>query len=220
MNTVFNHQAAALLPYYIQGEEVYFVFEEKSADYNPPFFDLALNCLGGNGIDGNEGSGQIVKREVGEEFFLRIEDADDVNKILGQKFLMGKGKEGCEVGVEAVREVGRLLLKNIKHFADYEVGIVPPVLEKKVVYGCSLFLRELDKKDFLFVKGVIGKLDGKLTTDNIKYGSRIVAISLDEINKGKKFAWAYGYILRDFLAAKKFGKLKASLLKEVKVERV
>ena len=54
--------------------------------------------------------------------------------------------------------------------------------------------------DYNYIGGEIDVFGGKLTTDNLKRDSRVVVVSLDDVNgKSLKFAWGYDHIITDVM---------------------
>ena len=206
-SNILNHHAASLLSYYVDPEKgLHFILEQKDPDYKPPFFDNGLNFIGGNwkkGFNIDKSPEELAHREINEEFWDKYEAPESLNELLGEKFL--KREPGVIVkynneSVQRIKSVGKILDEGASYTTDYIVKIYPPITKNVLTYGLTAFTKKLSKEEFETIETVIDEFDGKLITDNLKWGSKIVSVSLDEINKqNKEFAWGYGIILNDLI---------------------
>ncbi len=193
-----NHHSAGLLPYIELDGKLFFILEQKDPGYKPPFFDNALNFLGGNwkkGVNPDKSPEELIRREISEEFWDSPEAPESLNELLGREFLTREADIDVKAydtpkNMEKLRQVGRTVGR--------------PLSEPGLIYAAGIFLRELSPDEFKSIEAVLEEFGGKVTTDNVKRGSRVVAVSLDEINqKNIKCAWGYDYILNDLLYAEK-----------------
>jgi len=204
---ILNHHAASLLSYYVDLEGgLHFILEQKDPDYKAPYFDNGLNFIGGNwkkGVNNDKSPEELVHREIQEEFWDKYEAPESLNKLLGEEFL----KKEPEIivkydnnSVQRIKSVGEILDKGARYKTDYIVKISPPITKDVLTYGLTAFTNKLSKEEFETIETIIDDFDGKLITDNLKWGSKIVSVSLDEINKqNKKFAWGYGHVLNNLI---------------------
>lgn len=200
--TELNHHAGVILPYYQDTDgTLYFIFEQKDPKYKKPFFDNGLNFLGGNynkGINYDLSPEETVRREIAEEFGQIYEAPESINQILGQKFQKEDNKN-LEVKLENLKElqiINDILQSNLSSPKNYILTTNPPIMKTPVTQGLSVFPRVLDKTEYQELKRIINMYNGTLTTDNHKWGSKIVFSNLEKINyKNQKFAWGYGRTL-------------------------
>lgn len=207
---ILNHHAASLLAYYVNPEKgLHFILEQKDPDYKSPFFDNGLNLIGGNwkkGVNSDKSPEGLVHREINEEFWDKYEAPESLNQLLGEKFL--KREPGVIIkynneSIQRIKSVGKILDEGARYTIDYIVKISPPITKSVLTYGLTVFTNRLSAEEFGTIEAIIDEFDGKLITDNLKWGSKIVSVSLDEINKqNKKFAWGYGHILNDLISSK------------------
>jgi len=206
-STLLNHHAASLLTYYIDLKGVlHFILEQKDPDYKAPYFDNGLNFIGGNwkkGVNDDTSPVGLVRRELREEFWDKYEAPESLNELLGEEFLKREPEIIVKYDYESVqriKSVGKILEKDAKYTTDYIVKIPPPITKDVLTYGLTAFTNKLSKEEFETIETIIDDFDGKLITDNLKWGSKIVSVSLDEINKqNKKFAWGYGHVLNNLI---------------------
>ena len=204
---ILNHHAASLLAYYVDQEKgLHFILEQKDPDYKPPFFDNGLNLIGGNwkkGVNKDKSPEELVHREIEEEFWMIEEPQEYLNELLGEKFLKREVKGGGKYDdkfLQRIKSVGEILEDGASYTTNYIVNISPPITKGVLTYGLTVFTNKLSAEEFKTIETVINDFKGKLITDNLKYDSKIVSVSLDEINKqNKKFAWGYGHILTDLI---------------------
>lgn len=204
-----NHHAASLLSYYVDSEKgLHFILEQKDPDYKPPFFDNGLNLIGGNwkkGVNKDKSPEELVHREIKEEFWIIEEPQEYLNELLGEEFLKREVEGGGKYDdkfLQRIKSVGKILYKGARYTTDYIVKILPPITKDVLTYGLTVFTNKLSKEEFKTIEAIIDDFKGKLITDNLKYESKIVSVSLDEINgDNKKFAWGYGHILNDLISS-------------------
>jgi hypothetical protein len=197
---LLNHHSAAVLPYCIKNGTHYFIFEQKDSKYKIPYFNRGFNFLGGNwkkGIDRDNGPQEVVEREIREEFFACGQRAENLNSLLGQNFIQHiQNDYENNLPLSDVREVSKILSRNLEHVLDLIVTVKPPITKSPLVYGSSIFLRKLDQDGFDFISNLLMKCNGKITTDNLEYGSSTIIKTLDEINdENSKFSWGYDKVL-------------------------
>ncbi|MBW2970471.1 hypothetical protein KY319_05090 [Candidatus Woesearchaeota archaeon] len=209
--TILNHHSASLLPYICLDDAVHLILEKKSFDYKVPFFDGALNFIGGNWLSEDNSPEDTVRREVLEEFWSLDEEYEPLNALLRQKFLPVEARVDVRLPSEIVgvfKELGPRLLKKFDYAGDFKVGVYSPVADPAIFYGASVFANHMSLEDYAHLKMLIEVFSGRLTTDNWKHGSSIVDVTLKEINeKNMKFAWGYDKIINSLLRS---GKLKGS----------
>jgi len=202
---LLNHHAGVVLPYYADEEGIlHFIMEEKSEDYKPPYFDNGLNFIGGNWMAQDNSPRGTIDREVKEEFRRTPEALESLNSLLGgEKFLEREAEVQSHEDVAAVENIqhfGETISKMMRHCADYVVEVHPPIRKEVLRYGVSVFLKKLREYESDWMGEILAEYGGKLTTDNINRGSRIVSVTLDDINsQNKKFAWGYDIILNRVL---------------------
>lgn len=206
---ILTHHAVVVLPFYSDK----FIFEQKDKGYKPPFFEKGLNFLGGNwkkGINPDKKLEEVICRELREEFWMQYENPQSLNSILGETFLKRKEpnmpditKKYDELSVKKIQQVGNIFEKDIIHASDYVVTVNPPIMKNKLDYGLSVFLKELTKEEFKIVQSVFKGFKGKITTDNLKWDTKLECITLDKINKqNRKFSWGYDHVLNDLIELK------------------
>lgn len=224
-----NHHAGVVLPYHLDAEgTLHFILEQKDPGYKAPFFDNALNFLGGNwqkGVHDDKTPDEVAIREVEEEFWVRHEPAESLNELLGQDFLQHEpevlGRYNLQTA-QRIQQAGRMLTEDIQYADSYLVDISPPICDPKLSYGLSVFTCPLSEEEFGTIEDLLTHFDGKLTTDNLRWGSRIVSISLPEINQdNRKFSWAYDKVMNSMfenglLPAQPVGVLRELSLVDVK----
>jgi hypothetical protein len=202
-----NHHSASVLPYYQDPEGILrVVLERKDPCYKPPFFDSGFTFIGGNwqkGVNDDKSPEEVVLREIDEEFWMRYEAPEWLNQLLGEAFLkqepfiVAKYSQKAVNSIKAVRDV---LYQGLRHAADFEVTVNPPVTKKPLVYGTSIFAKELSQDEFSTIEDVIAEFEGVVTTDNLVWGGRLMAVSLADINQqNMKFAWGYDHIMNSLL---------------------
>ncbi len=210
---ILNHHAASLLSYYVDPEKgLHFILEQKDPGYKPPYFDKGLNFIGGNwkkGVNKDKSPKELVRREIEEEFWRRDEPIEYLNELLGEKFLKTevikeKAKyEGDDKPLQRINLVGKILEDGAIYTTDYIVKIPPRITKNTLTYGLTAFINKLSKEEFETIETIINDYNGELTTDNKNHKSKIVSVTLDEINgingNTKKFAWGYGLILNDLI---------------------
>jgi len=205
----FNHHAAAVLPYYLNKERgLCFVLEQKGPDYMIPYFNNGLCLLGGNwqkGIHTEQSPEGTMIREVYEEFWNRAEEDDSLNDLIGEKVVKRQPElidKYDKAAIQRIQQIGEMFVNGVRYAADYIVSINPPILENVLTAGFSIFARELSDNEFKGVENIIDEFDGKLTTDNLKWGGRTVCVYLDEINsENMKFTWSYDHMVNDMLGS-------------------
>lgn len=203
----FNHHSASVLPVYVDNYgNLNFLLEEKDPGYKEPYFNQGAVFFGGNWEKRKEYEDRSPKetliREIEEEF-RRIEDPlESLNELVGEDFISEtkdnyQKQDFSKRDKERVWSVGKLILRNLKHRANYEVTVRPPIMkESDLVYGSSVFISPLSKKGYEHTKSVIEQYDGAITPDNVEWGSRTFFWNPKEDNPAK-FAWGYDQILHN-----------------------
>ena len=199
-----NHHSAAVLPYYFNNSGMLsFFLERKSADLRPPYFNNGLNFFGGNGVKDDLSPFNLAKREVGEEFHRLDERPESLNEIVGQEFSRESQEKQRELvdklktwySLEKIGEIRilvPLLLEGAEFASHYVVMVNPPIMKTPLTYASTIFTKELSRDEAERIQDLVGKYNGRLTTDNVLRGSRSEFITLDQINtRGDKFAWGY-----------------------------
>jgi len=194
-----NHHSAAVLPYHLDLEgRLHFVLEQKDPKYKAPYFDNGLNFLGGNwekGVNTDLSPKDVVERETPEEFWDKYEAPESLNSLLGQEFLKREPEVMVKYdlkSVERIKQVGKIVGSSLGYAGNYIVRVLPPITKSELVYGSSIFTRVLSEQEFKTICDVAQEFEGRLTTDNLKWGSKTVVVTLDDINhKNRKFSWGY-----------------------------
>jgi len=202
--TNVNHHSAGILPLAQIKEELYFLLEHKDPQYKSPFFDGALNFLGGNwskGVNPDNSPKELLEREIDEEFWKRYESPESLNTLLGQDFIQEHEEVQCRYDpktIQRIQQIPGMILPNAEHCADYLVRVFPPITRDELQYLSSIFVAYLSESETDQLQTLILKLDGKLTTDNLKRGSKIGFVSQHDIEHRKyKFAWGYDHTVED-----------------------
>ena len=202
-----NHHSAAVLPFHVDLEDtVHLILEEKDKGYKPPFFDSGLNFLGGNwekGVHQDKTPRELVCREINEEFWSKFEATESLNALLGQKFLDSEPEVAAkydQASIQKIRQIGALITADMRYAGNYIIKVQPPITKTELVYGSTIFTTGLDSEKFKTVEAILKEFDGKVTTDNLKWGSRVVSVTLKEINqKNTKFSWHYCHIVNELM---------------------
>ncbi len=210
MHTV-NHHSAGVLPFFVHPKDgLTFILEQKDAKYKAPFFDNGLNFAGGNrekGVHDDFSPEDTARREISEEFWKAYEAPESLNDLLGEKFIASEPdvvKKYDSGSIARIKQVVPVFLDGMKHAADYLMTVHPPITRDPLKYGSTIFTKQLSEGEFGSLVDLIVEFDGKLTTDNLKWGSKIVAVSLKEINaKNLKFSWGYCQVMNDLLISGK-----------------
>jgi len=218
-----NHHSSAVLPYHLDRDgKLHFVLEQKDPNYKRPFFDNGLNFLGGNWKKGKQidvSPEETLGREIKEEFWQSYEAPESLNALLGQGFLETEPQVCAhydQVSVNRLKSVSQLLQKGIKHVADYTITVREPIAD--LVYNSTIFSRKLDEEELFEIKLLLNYFNGRLTTDNLKWGSKTTLVSLDEINeKGIKFSWGYDNIVNDLLERGALPKQNQGVIRPLKL---
>lgn len=218
---VLNHHSASILPYICLDGELHFILEKKSADYKPPFFDNALNFLGGNWNPEDKSPEDTLEREVLEEFWSLHEGDESLNELLGQKFLPVEAEVDVRLPKEIVgvlRELGPRLLAGHERAGQYIMSLRPPIVNENLAYSATIFMKALSVEDYAHFKIMIELFSGRLTTDNWKRGSSVVDVSLKDINKNNlKFAWGYDKVINELLKAGKLPKQPSGIVRPLEL---
>ncbi len=206
---VLNHHSATVLPYHLDNQgRLHFVLEQKDPKYKPPFFDNGLNFFGGNweaSKNPNEISPEETAiREIREEFWQQYESPESLNDLLGQDFVDKQPNLRESYGkqsLDTIKEIGRTIVGDIKHAGDYIMRVRKPIVRDDVLsYGLTVFTKALSESKLIRIIGITEMFRGKLTKDNIKWGSKTRVLRLDEINANPaKFAWGYDQVMNDLL---------------------
>jgi len=206
--TKLKFHSAMLVAYYLEKDRLHLIFEQKDPNYKRPYFDSGLNFLGGNyekGKHDHSSPYETLLEEIREEFHSMPEKPESLNELLGEKFIEKEPDLVAKYDhktTERIREMGNILTKNVHPIKDfYIVEIHPPITKDVLTYGSSMFNRELNGNEFKHIKELIDEFDGKLTTDNLKWKSKIVTVPFDYITKKNKFAWESAHVLVDLLGS-------------------
>jgi len=204
LNRQLNHHAAVLLPYYLAEEQVHFVLEQKDPNFRKPYFDGALNIIGGNwnkGLNPEQSPLETMMREVNEEFWRAYEGPESLNTILGQKFVEDEKTKPLLAAydhskVRQIQQIGAMLLDGAKYGADFYVTALPPLMKTPLEYGLTVFTKELSGEEYEFIAETIKQLKNKVRTDDLKRDGSTVITNLARINADNpKFAWGYDQVL-------------------------
>jgi len=204
---VLNHHSAAIIPFFIDDKgDLHFVFEHKDPGYKKPFFDDGLNGEGGNyekGVHKDASPKVTVVREVSEEFWAAYEAPESLNALLGQEFIAREPQVVAKYDDKSVKRLKQavpILTAGMKYAGSYIMTVQPPITKTELRYGSSIFVKELSKDESGELEAMVKEFDGKLTTDNLKWGSKISVVSLRQINeRNMKFAWGYCSVVNSLL---------------------
>jgi len=206
---VLNHHSAGLLPFHVDLEgKVHLILEEKDKGYKSPFFDNGLNFLGGNwekGVHPDASTRELLSREIEEEFWIKFEPTESLNALLGQEFLEREPEVAAKydnASVQKIRQISAIIRSDIRLTGSYVMTVQPPITKSELVYGSTIFTTCLSAENFMHIENVLKEFDGKVTTDNLKWGSRIVSTTLQEINlHNRKFAWGYCHVVNELVSS-------------------
>lgn len=215
MSVKLGHHSAAMLPYCVNNGKLYFLLEQKDPKFKTPFFDSGLNFLGGNWNPKDPkmtdaSPEDTLAREVREEFFLTMEPEESLNALLGQDFLSKDAEKHAKVKathtldrLKRVQEAGARLMEGIQYAQSYIMTVNEPISKVgtgPIVYGSSIFVKEMSERGFQGLERLLGELDGKVSTDNLQWGGRTVLASLEDVNAtNRKFAWGYDHVVNALL---------------------
>lgn len=208
MEKDLNFCSAGIFPYYFsKDEKITFLFERKSGDYIPPFFNNSIGPLGGNmGNSKDKSPEEVLERELKEEFHVLYEDEESLNELIGQEILqehhVSYKLDYDEKIIEDIKRMPSVLLEGKAYAGSYLVRFFPPLAGiKKEIKGIeSTFIKELSQEEYFFVDNLLKKTGGRITTDNLKFGGKTLFVSLDDINENKyKFSWNCGQTISDLL---------------------
>ena len=200
-----NHHAGTVLPYHVDLEgKLHFVLEQKDPGYNPPFFDNGLNFPGGNwekGKHSDKSPEDVARRELAEEFWCQYDAPEASNPLLGKDSpKIEPVTTYGDADKKKIQQLGRILAADIKFARSYIVTAPPPITKTKLVYGLSTFVKRLSLKEFQTIERILQEFDGKVTTDNLRWDSRTVSVSLEEINlRNLKFSGGYDHVVNNLL---------------------
>ncbi len=199
-----NHHSSQIYPYYQHSlNELILILEQKDAGFMPQAgFQSGENALGGN-YDPSKNSEDLspvdtLDRELREEFWMSEEPADSLAELLGANIA---GTEGSvktnlpdKATIHKIRAMGELLRSGPEYVGSVKTNFPDDFLKKgrpALNVGQSLFTKRLTHGEFIFIQELIGDLNGKLTPDNYRFGSRVSIISPQEID-GTNIRSAYG----------------------------
>ena len=224
---ILNHHSASVLPFYEDLEgKVHLILEEKDKEYKLPFFDNGLNFLGGNwekGMHVDKSPRELVCREVDEEFWTIFEPTESLNGLLGESFLKREPEVVAKydhASVQKIKQIGALICSNMRYAGSYIIKIQPPITKTELVHGLTIFTNCLNSEKYKNIESVLKEFDGKLTTDNLKWGSHIVSTTLQEINlNNRKFAWGYCNIVNELMKSG-FDNLRPGVIRPLNLVQV
>ena len=205
---LMNFYSSGILPYHFIDKGIAFLFERKSDDYVPPFFNNSLGLLGGNrGNTEDKSPEEVLERELKEEFHILEEGKESLNELIGQGILQEEEHAprilNYDKGtIEDIKRMPSVLLEGKVYTESYFVRFFPPLggIEKEVKGIESVFTKKLSHEEYLFIAGLLKKTNGRITTDNLKFGGKTLFASLEEINDNRyKFSWCIDQIIRDLL---------------------
>ena len=205
MKANLKTHAGVVLPYHVDGNrDLHFVFERKDPGFKIPFFDNGLNFLGGNYQKGGKYTDaspeDTAVREIREEFGILEEDIDEsYEKLTGQSFESWQRTQQTSenLRLDITKRFGNILSNDLKYVgADFIASIHSPLVKTDFQYAIAVFLRSLSQEEFGFISSNIADLEGRVTTDNLKWGSRTEVIPYSRINQTpEKFSWGYDQIM-------------------------
>jgi hypothetical protein len=199
----YNHHASVVLPFYDDSSRLQLLFEQKSPDYKPPFFDNALNIPGGNSNAQERSAAQVLNREIHEEFGIIEDTPETLDAIIGQKVMEASAELDERLPPQyanMVHDLGKGILENASHAATYEMIFLPPIAPQPIVCSFSVYTSPLDEKTFRSLKRMMLMLNEKLTVDNYKLNSKCAITTIEDINRNNsKIAWGYDHILNDLM---------------------
>ncbi len=234
MEKNLKFHSAGIFPYaFPKDKKITFLFEMKSEDYIPPFFNNGLGFLGGNRDAKDESPERTLERELNEEFHIICEDEEEsLNELLGEEVLQERhipfNMNYDKKTIEDIKRVPSILLERKIYVGSYLATFSPPLAGiKREIRGIeSIFIKELSQEEYLFVNTLLKKTEGKITTDNLKFGGKTLFASLDDINENKyKFSWDCGYIINDILKKGKVpipqgGHIAIRSLEDIRIEPI
>lgn len=195
-----NHHSASILPFFADDKgKLFFLLEQKDPSFNPPYFNNGLSFIGGNYQPGDFpdlSPVDTLKREVLEEYWIATEADESLQNLLGETFTIKKPNVEAsykEDQLDKIRQGARILLQSVMYAADFVMRISPPITNEDLFYGLTTFTRKFDSESFNYWRNLLEEFDGKLTTDNLRWNSRIVFKSIDEIVNDDEIKFAYGY---------------------------
>ncbi len=216
-----NHHSAVVVPFVRTAQGgLNLLFEQKDSRFNPPYFDNGLCFIGGNWQRNKHRDLTAVdtlKREVSEEYWLITEESESLHQLIGEN-LTREISEDCspypERQLAKIRHAARTLLKSPMHAADLVVKISPPIVNEDLVYGLTVFTNELEEAEYENWRRLLEEFNGKVTTDNLRWGSLITDKSLAEIltDNRQKFAYGYDHVLNYLLHSNAFGDIETTNL--------
>ncbi len=228
MVQIFNHHSASVLPYHVDAQgTLRFVTEQKDPQFKEPFFNAGHIFQGGNfekGIHFDKSPLETLEREVREEYWLAFEDPRSLNDLHGQEFMTREPNLAAKYEAKSIARIKRavpILLNDVKHANDYSVTVNPPIVKAPQTYGATVFVKELSTAEFGELEALIKEFDGRLTTDNLKWGSRISINSVRDLNsRNEKFAWGYDKIINDLLKRHRLPQQPFGIVREMTLVNV
>ncbi len=198
-----NHHSVSIIPYHIDLENnLHFILEQKDSNYKAPYFNNGLNFIGGNwqkGVHSEKSPKETLEREINEEFWNQYEAPESLNDILREEFLKTRYEIMAKYNIQSIEQIkviGQILLDEAQHLDDYMITVPPPIMNDELIYLSSIFSKKLSLDEFQTINEVLNEFEGVVTTDNLKWNSKVVSVSLDDINsQGMKFAWGYDKII-------------------------
>ncbi len=203
-NIELNHQSATVLPYYVGDDgKIWIVLERKDPEFKKDYFNSALNFIGGNwfpnGTYRDLSPEDTLYRNIKDEFGLPSPGKDGLDIGLRDNSY-DKEPETKETLPEDIQKIGEILIDEPTYQKTYQVFVDHPEIKENLVYGSSIFYRQLDKDQYEQIKSTIKKYEGTITTDNVLRGSKLEIMPLEGI-KNEKFAWGYDQILNELMHA-------------------
>ncbi len=203
---LLNHHSGSVIPYCEIGREVFLIFEQKSPDFNPPWFDNGLCLLGGNWQKGtfkDTSPDETLKRELEEELWGRYEAPEDLTKLLGQQIVERKPRVTERYGpkdIQKIREVAEIILGESRRVDDCIVHMFPPAYKRDLVQGASFFVAPLSEGQFRTIESILQEYEGVLTTDNLRFDGKTAITTMDKINKtAHKFAYGNDNVMNHLI---------------------
>lgn len=197
-----NNFSSHVVPYYSSNGNIALVLERKSPEYNAPYFNSALSLFGGVSKNEDGCAHSSLERELREEFWL-LPDVD-VTLDMGIEFNVEKSASSDSLDEKSkleVQRIGKILMSNVIYVSDFIFGVKPPVNKKDINICVSVFLRELSLDELLYITNVQGKNNGKVTPDNLRWGSTTEVLTINQINRtNDRFAWGFDKVINHLIS--------------------
>lgn len=201
-----NHHAAVVFPFCLSESSIELFVETKDSTLIPPFYSNGLCPFGGTNVKEDLSPLAVLDRELDEEFWIKEETHETYSGILGQEVgeLKPAVREYTPPSLE-VLEIGKMMKQSVRNHGygrDFRVTTHPPLMKTRV-YLNSIWLTPLSQEEMTYIKDILGRFDGILTRDNVKFrntGHRSEVVTLYDINnRNRKLIGGYDQMLTRML---------------------